>query len=133
MDYKAGVRWLTRPQTIDRQIKEEEYQIEGLYTCIGLQGISYDKISVLSSPENKFERIIAEIDEHKRKVEDLRLVRIQIIHEISSRIEALGECPERTILYGFYVGGVEMEKIAKDLEYDISWCYRLRRKGIKNL
>ena len=133
MDYKSGVKWLTRPQTIDRQIKEEEYIIEGLYTCIGLQGVSYDKISVISSPENKFERIMAEIDEHKKKVEKLRHVRIKIIHEISSRIEALGECPERTILSGFYVGGVEMEKIAKDLEYDLSWCYRLRRKGIKNL
>ena len=133
MDYKQGVKWLTRPKEIDRQIKEEGYIIEGLYTSIGLQGISYDKVSVISSPENKFERIFAEIDEHKKKVEKLMNIRIKLIHEISARIEALGECPERTILYGFYVGGVEMEKIAKDLEYDLSWCYRLRRKGIKKL
>ena len=133
MDYKQGVRWLTRAKEIDRQIKEEEYQIEGLYTCIGLQGVSYDKVSVVSSPDNKFERIIAEIDEHKKKVEKLRLARIQIIHEISFRVESLGECPEKTILFGFYVGNKNMEQIADDLGYALSWCYKLRRKGIKNL
>ena len=133
MKYEEGVRWLTRVRAIDLQIKEKEYQIEALYTCIGLQGISYDKISVMSSPENKFERIIGEIDELKAKVENLRLKKAELIREISNVINKLGECPERTILCGFYVGGLDMGQLADDLGYELSWCYRLRRKGIEAL
>lgn len=133
MKYEEGKKWLTRIRTIDLQIKEKMYQIEALYTCIGLQGISYDKISVVSSPENKFERIIGDITELKAEVEELQLKKAQTIREVSARINKLGECPERTILFGFYVGGIEMEKIAQDLGYELSWCYRLRQKGIERL
>lgn len=133
MKYEEGKKWLTRIRTIDLQIKEKMYQIEALYTCIGLQGISYDKISVVSSPENKFERVIGDITQLKDEVEELQLKKAQIIREVSTRINKLGECPERTILFGFYVGGIEMEKIAQDLGYELSWCYRLRQKGIERL
>lgn len=133
MKYEEGKTWLTRVRSIELQIKEKKYQIEALYTCIGLQGISYDKISVLSSPENKFERIIGDIDELKKEVEELQLKKAQIIREISNVINKLGECPERTILFGFYIGGFDMEQLAEDLGYELSWCYRLRRKGIEAL
>lgn len=133
MEYKQGVRWLTRVRALERQIQEEKYLIEALYTCIGLQGISYDKISVMTSPENKFEKIMADIDSHKIKLEELQIKKAETIIEISERINNLGECPERTILFGYYIGGVDMEKLSEDLGYELSWCYRLRRKGIEAL
>lgn len=133
MEYKHGVRFLTRVRALERQIQEEKYLIEALYTCIGLQGISYDKVSVVTSPENKFEKIMAEITEHKSKVESLQIKKANTILEISTRINDLGECPERTILFGYYIGGESMEKLSEDLGYELSWCYRLRRKGIEAL
>lgn len=133
MEYKHGVRFLTRVRALERQIQEEKYLIEALYTCIGLQGISYDKVSVVTSPENKFEKIMAEITEHKAKVESLQIKKANTILEISTRINDLGECPERTILFGYYIGGESMEKLSEDLGYELSWCYRLRRKGIEAL
>lgn len=133
MEYKQGVRWLTQVRTIDLQIKEKTYLIEALYTCIGLQGISYDKISVVTSPENKFEKIMAEITEEKEALEKLQLKKAKVIREITKGLNALGECPERTILIGFYVNGMDMEKISQDLGYALSWCYKLRRKGIEAL
>ena len=133
MKYEEGKKWLTRVRTIDMTIKEKMIQIEALYTCVGLQGISYDKISVVSSPDNKFERVIADITQLKEEVENLQLKKAQIIREISAKLNSLGECPERTILFGFYIGGREMDKLSEDLGYEISWCYRLRRKGIEAL
>lgn len=133
MEYKHGVRFLTRVRALERQIQEEKYLIEALYTCIGLQGISYDKVSVVTSPENKFEKILAEITEHKAKVESLQIKKANTILEISTRINDMGECPERTILFGYYIGGESMEKLSEDLGYELSWCYRLRRKGIEAL
>ncbi|MBO4544123.1 MAG: hypothetical protein J5725_13215 [Bacteroidales bacterium] len=133
MEYKQGDRWLRRIRALERQIQEEKWVLEALYTCVGLQGISYDRVSVMTSPENKFEKIMAEIDEHKTKVEELQIKKAETIHEISSRINNLGECPERTILYGYYIGGSDMETLSEDLGYELSWCYRLRRKGIEAL
>lgn len=133
MEYIKGVRWLSRVRTIDLQIKEKMYQIEALYTCIGLQGISYDKISVVTSPENKFEKIIGDITELKNECEELQLRKAHVIREISAKINTLGECPERTILFGFYIGGNDMETLSNDLGYALSWCYKLRRKGIEAL
>lgn len=133
MEYKQGVRWLTRVRALERKIQEEKYMIEALYTCVGLQGISYDKVSVMTSPENKFEKVMAQIDEHKTKLEELQIKKANVIIEISESINNLGECPERTILFGYYIGGVDMEKLSDDLGYALSWCYKLRRKGIEAL
>ena len=133
MEYKQGVKFLTRVRALERKIQEEKYLIETLYTCIGLQGISYDKVSVVTSPENKFEKIMAQIADHKKKVENLQVQKANLILEISTKIDNLGECPERTILFGYYIGGVNMEKLSEDLGYELSWCYRLRRKGIEAL
>ena len=133
MEYKQGVKYLTRVRALERKIQEEKYLIEALYTCIGLQGISYDKVSVMTSPENKFEKVMAQIDEHKTKLEELQIKKANVIIEISESINNLGECPERTILFGYYIGGVDMEKLSDDLGYALSWCYKLRRKGIEAL
>lgn len=133
MKYEEGVKWLTRVRTIDLQIKEKNYQIEALYTCVGVHSVSYDKVSVVTSPENTFERIISDISVLKQEVEELKLRKAYVITEISTRINKLGDCPEKTILFGFYVGGLDMEKVAEDLGYELSWCYRLRRKGIEKL
>lgn len=133
MKYEEGKKHLLGVRRMDLIIKEKMYLIEALYTCIGLQGVSYDKVSVISSPDNKFEMIIGEIDELKKEVERLQLVKAKTIRELSAEINMLGECPERTILFGFYIGGMDMEKIAEDLGYELSWCYRLRRKGIERL
>ena len=133
MKYEEGKKHLLGVRRMDLIIKEKMYLIEALYTCIGLQGVSYDKVSVISSPDNKFEKIIGEIDELKKEVEKLQLLKAQTIRELSAEINKLGECPERTILFGFYIGGMDMEKIAEDLGYATSWCYKLRRKGIEAL
>lgn len=133
MKYEEGKRHLSRVREIDFQIKEKMYQIEALYTCVGLQGVSYDRVSVISSPDSKFERVIGEITELKAEVERLQLVKAKAINQISTELNALEECPERTILFGFFVGGMPMEKIADDLGYALSWCYKLRRKGIEAL
>lgn len=133
MEYKKGHRWLLSIRPLDRQIKKERDLIEELYTCVGIQGISYDRVSVVTSPENKFEKIMAEIDEHKKKLTDLQVKKGELIIKINSRIESLGECPEGTILFQYYICGTRMEKISDDLGFALSYCYKLRRKGIEAL
>lgn len=133
MEYKQGLKWLSRARTIDFQMKDKVYLIEALYTCCGLQGISYDKISVVSSPENKLERIIADIDKAQRELQELREQKQKVLYEISQKIGKLESSPEKTVLMGFYVGCRQMEEVGRDIGYATSYCYDLRRKGIEKL
>lgn len=133
MDYMEGSKWLSRARKLDFQIREKIYLIEALYTCCGLQGISYDKVPVVTTPENKFESTMADIDEAKRELEALQKEKQIVINEITEKIYTLEVSPERTILMAFYVGCQEMEKIAKDVGYELSYCYRLKKRGIKML
>ena len=133
MDYIEGTKWLSRARNLDLKIKEKIYLIDALYTCCGLQGISYDKISVVTSPENKFERIMADIDKAKRELEVLREQKKRAIDEIQAKIDTLETSPEKTILTGFYIKGDRMDKIATDIGYELKYCYRLRKRGIKKL
>ena len=133
MEFEFGKKWLSRARSIDLEIKDKIYLIEALYTCCGLQGIAYDKVSVISSPENKLERIMADINDAQKDLEALRQKKEIVIYEIKERIEILDYSPERTILMGFYVGGHSMESIADDLGYELKYCYELRKKGILKL
>ena len=133
MNLEEGYEWLSRARNIDFQIKDKIIYIDSLYNCCGLQGISYDKISVMSTPENKFERIMAEIDKEKRELEDLRTKKEAVIREIKEKIDTLSPSPEKTVLMGFFVGCWDMKNISKEIGYQMNYCYRLRKKGIRKL
>ena len=133
MEFEEGKKWLSRARSIELEIKDKIYLIEALYTCCGLQGISYDKISVVSSPENKLERIIADINEAQKELEALRHKKEAVIYEIKSKLDTLENSPEKTILIGFYIACYSMDSIADDLGYELKYCYELRKKGILKL
>lgn len=133
MDYVEGSQWLSRARKLDFQIRDKIYVIDALYTCCGLQGISYDRVSVVTTPENKFEKTMAEIDKHKRELESLRQKKEKVIYEILEKLNTLETSPEKTILIGYYVNCERMEKISQDIGYELKYCYRLRKRGIKML
>lgn len=133
MDLEQGYEWLSRARTIDFQIKDKIIYIDSLYNCCGLQGIAYDRISVMNSPENKFERIMAEIDQEKRELEKLRKRKETVIHEIKDKIDTLSPAPEKTILMGYFIGCKDMKEISREIKYELKYCYKLRKKGIRKL
>lgn len=133
MDLETGYKWLSRARFIEWSIRDLNEEIDGLYSCIGLQSVSYDKVSIIASPENKFERIMADIDKKKREVERLKKRKEDVIYEIIARINTLEPSSERTILMAYYVGCKNMKKIADEIGYDLSYCYKLQKKGIRKL
>ena len=133
MDYEDMKQWLKRGRNIDYEIKDKLVLLEALYSCCGIQGISYERVSVISSPENKLEKNMANIDKIKRDIEMLQRMKEEAIYEISQQIDRLKPSPERTILMQYYVGCWKMEKIAGDIGYELSYCYQLKKKGIEKL
>ena len=133
MDFEDGKRWLKRARTIDSIIWEKEQEIKAYEDCLTGAGVNYDKISVKSTPENKFEKVMCEIALCYEEIKNLNIRKMEILQEINKTLDKLGECPERYVLRAFYVKGLKMTEIAEKINYDEGYCYELRKKGIERL
>ena len=125
--------WINTVRRIESEIKNLSEECEELRECVGLHGISYDKLAVISSPENKLEKVMARIDLLERKIKALKLDKASAIVEITAELEKMPETPQKAILYRFYIRRTPMAKIAKEIGYDRSYCYKLLKKGRKEL
>ena len=133
MELNEGYRWLSRPRAIDSKIRRLESKIEELRTCLEPNAIRYDVDKVNSSPDDMTSKIFAEIDEAERMCHELRLQKANIIFEITNGIENIHNESAKDVLNGFYIAKKRMPDIAEELNYELSWCYRLRRIGIEEL
>ena len=133
MNFEEGKRWLTRANSIDREISELEDEIGAYESCLICAGVSYDRSRIITSPENHFENVMCDIAECLTKIQKLNEKRMVILQEINQKLDKLPESPERYILRAFYVKHRKMDDIAKALGYEEHYCYELRKKGIEKL
>ena len=133
MDISKGTKLLIQPRQLEIKIKRLEYEIEELRTMLEPNAIRYDLDKVKTSPKDTMSEIFARIDKLERELMQTREKKKEAFLKISRMLSELPESPEKTILYGFYLHRLSMETIAKDLNYNVKWCYKLRIKGIKQL
>lgn len=133
MELNEGYRWLSRPRAIDSKIRRLESKIEELKTCLEPNAIRYDVDKVNTSPDDMVSKIFAEIDEAERMCHELRLQKATYIFEINQAIENIKNDAAKDVLNGFYIAKKKMPDIAEELNYELSWCYRLRRVGIEEI
>ena len=133
MEINEGYRWLSRPRAIDSKIRRLESKIEELKTCLEPNAIQYDKERVNSSPDDMTSKIFAEIDEAERMIHELKLEKASNLFEINQAIENINDEAAKDVLNGFYIAKKKMPAIANELNFELSWCYRLRRIGIEQL
>ena len=127
------LHWINRVRIYEREIKNLCDECDELRECVGLHGIAYDKLAVISSPENKLEKVMARIDLLERKIKSLKIDKANAIVEITEELEKMEETPQKAILYRFYIRRTPMTKIAKEIGYERSYCYKLLKKGRKEL
>lgn len=125
--------WINQVRNIESEIKNLSDECTELRECLGIQGIAYDKITVKSTPENKLEKIMARIDLLERRIQVLKIDKANAIVDITEALETMDETPQKTILYRFYIRRTPMAKIAKEVGYDKSYCYKLLKKGKREL
>lgn len=125
--------WINQARNIQTEINNLTDECQELRECLGLQGIAYDKISVISTPENKLERIMARIDLLERKIKVLKIDKANAVVEIAEELEQMPDSPQKTILYRFYLRQAPMARIAKEMGYDRSYCYKLLKKGRREI
>lgn len=135
MEVRKVYEFLKRPKKLNNEIKRLEMIRAEIYSCLYPGAIRYDKDRVITTPQNVLEEKYAEVDEMDRKIDALRMERIEAITIISSVIECLPENKdrERRVLAEFYIGNKPMKRIARDMIYSDKHIYRLRKEAVRDL
>ena len=133
MELDEGYRWLSRPRAVESKIRRLENKINELRTCLEPNAIRYDLDKVNSSPDDAVSKIFAEIDEAERMCHELRLQKAAYIFEITEAIDKIPNETQKDVLYEFYIARRTMPEVSQELSYDLSWCYKQRKAGIKSI
>lgn len=115
------------------KILQLEAKKQVLESSLSPQGISYDGDRVQTTPEDRMAAVYAEIDALDRRIKELKLSAVDEINAVEAACAKLDEETERTVMIMYYVGGQEIEEIAKKIQYSVQSVYKFRRLGQKNI
>ena len=75
---------------------------------------------------------MAKISDIDLEIEKLGRIRAEALEE---RLKVLATLSEREeyILTAYDIKGERMEDVAEAISFEVSWCYRIRRKALKTL
>lgn len=133
MDLQETYDYLTRIRKTEYAIKRKQLQREELKSCLLPNGIQYDLDKVQTSPKDKVSEIMARVDELDRQIEELMQKKALLVIEIGEAIEQLPDGNEKTVLTGFYIGRMPMEKVAALIDYSLRRAYYFRKQGAIHL
>lgn len=133
MDLKAAYDVLLSPRRISDEIWRKDLRRQELTACLLPIGIVYDKDRVRTSPEDSVARVMAEVADLDRQIEDLQHRRASRILEVSQLIDKIDDPREVTILDAYYLGQRSMTEIAEHLHYSLQHVYRLRSSGVEKM
>lgn len=126
-------QFLAAPRRTRLKILQLEAKKQALESSLSPQGISYDGDRVQTTPEDRMAAVYAEIDALDRRIKELKLSAVDEINAVEAACAKLDEETERTVMIMYYVGGQEMEEIAKKIQYSVQSVYKFRRLGQKNI
>lgn len=117
--------YLRQAKRLKERVNQLSEEIKDIESKLGVQGISYDKISMSRSADDKMSRYIYKLidlrDEYIRESERL----LEARREIVSEIQQMEDVRYQQVLYYRYIKEKRWEEIAELMGYDISHIYRL--------
>ena len=109
--------------------KKEELK-ENLYS---VSGINYDKLpSASNSTGDSLLYKIQEIDEINEELDNLELIKNEMIATYEEEISRLESDKERKMLRSYFILRMNMNVIAEMMNVTINHAYKIRKKGIIN-
>ena len=131
---KAGTYdWLYQVRDLDRQIKRKRAKLDALRSCLTPGATRYDTPRVQSTPEDKLEAVMVQVDELERQVAALQIRKAEAINDISAAIDMLEDQNEATALTCFYIGGQSMIKVADQIYVSERTAYYIRKRAVRHL
>ena len=133
MSAKEYLLQIRRIQILIRQTQDE---MEEIKTLLGPQGLSYDKIS--SSPsladyDSKMLELIIRLSDRQNVLNEYLIELSRKQAEIKKTLYRINNPEEIEVLYRRYFLWQHWEDIAEELNYSLSYTFRLHRSGLNDL
>lgn len=124
--------WLHKPERLKIKMMQLKNARDEYEMCLLPGAITYDRDRVDAQPTDRVTEIMAKISDIDLEIEKLGRIRAAALDE---RLKVLATLSEREeyILTAYDIRGERMEDVAESISFEVSWCYRLRRKALKTL
>lgn len=124
--------WLHKPERLKIKMMQLKNVRDEYEMCLLPGAITYDRGRVDAQPTDRVTEIMAKISDIDLEIEKLGRIRAAALDERLQVLATLGE-REEYILTAYDIRGERMEDVAEAISFEVSWCYRLRRKALKTL
>lgn len=125
--------YLKQAKKLKERVNQLNEEVKDIESKLGVQGISYDKISMTRSADDKMSRYIYKLidlrDEYIRECERL----LEARRDIVSNIQKMDDIRFQQVLYYRYIKEKRWEDIAELMGYDISHIHRLHGGALQDL
>lgn len=126
----VGFEHLNAVRNIDLKILRLVSKKKMLESCLYPSGIRYDLDKVQGSRENQMERLVGEISEIDKKIDDLNAEKIKKAAEIENTIDKLDNDETKTVLSFRFIADMRVNDIAEVRGYSPDWVYKRIREGV---
>lgn len=126
----VGFEHLNAVRNIDLKILRLVSKKKMLESCLYPSGIRYDLDKVQGSRDNQMERLVGEISEIDKKIDDLNAEKIKKAAEIENTIDKLDNDETKTVLSFRFIADMRVNDIAEVRGYSPDWVYKRIREGV---
>lgn len=122
---------LKRVYYMNKNIQRRIDKIDALRSAIGNSAVRYDTDPVQSSSGlDRLERVIAEIVDLEREVDEMTDRYIAYKGKMIANIDKIPSERDRDVLYSRYILFMQFTDIADDLHLDASWVRKIHKRAI---
>ena len=126
----VGFEHLNAVRNIDLKILRLVSKKKMLESCLYPSGIRYDLDKVQGSRDNQMERLVGEISEIDKKIDDLNAEKIKKAAEIENTIDKLDNDETKTVLSFRFIADMRVNDIAEVRGYSPDWVYKRIREVV---
>lgn len=122
---------LKRVYYMNKNIQRRIDKIDALRSAIGNSAVRYDTDPVQSSSGlDRLERVIAEIVDLEREVDEMTDRYIAYKGKMIANIDKIPSERDRDVLYSRYILFMQFTDIADDLHLDASWVRKIHKRAM---
>lgn len=133
MNSQDKKHWLSRYQSINRQVKSKLDEIERLRSLETKITPTLSDMPKGNSSSNKIELMTERIDEIEQQMSDELKNLVDTRTEIEAAIQRVEPESYREVLERRYICGEHWEQIAVNMNYDYRWILRLHGKALAEI
>lgn len=124
-------QYLMQVSQMKENIQDQEDKIQRLRDTLDVQGISYDKERVQTSPDfDKFAKVFAKIEDEQKELDALKERFIDFRLTVIEQIYSLDEVLFRQVLNGKYIDYMTLKQCAVDMGYSYDYVRELHNKAL---